>query len=104
MNVSITLHWMPAVMLIAALGPWPYAYYTLLRVVVCLAAGLLALTTYQRSNKVTLWFAAFVGTSILFNPIFPIHLTRGLWTVLDLAGAALFVVHFFVRGDEAWPD
>jgi hypothetical protein len=88
-------------MLVAALGPWPYDYYMLLRMIVCVAAALLALLAYRRSDELTIWFGVFVTLAILFNPILPIHLTRSVWTILDLGGAALFAAHFFVSRTES---
>ena len=41
----ILLWLVPAAMLFAALAPWPYGYYRLLRVVVCICCGVLA---YQK--------------------------------------------------------
>ena len=94
------LHWLPAIMLVAALGPWPYDYYMLLRVVVCVAAALLAFLAYRSSNELTIWCGLFAALAIVFNPFFPLHLTRSVWTILNLASAALFATHFFVSRNE----
>ena len=83
-------------MLVAALGQWPYGYYTLLRVVVCIAALLLALAIFRRADEITLWCAAFIAVGIVFNPLLPLHLTRAIWGFVDFAIAILFVVHFFI--------
>ena len=53
-------HIVPAAMLFAALGHWPYSYYMLLRAVVTAAAVLLTAFAYQRTK--TLVIAA------VFNP------------------------------------
>ena len=99
--VRAALHWVPAVMLIVALGAWPYGYYMLLRVVVCIAAALLAFDIYRRAGEVTLGCTAFIAMAILFNPILPVHLTRTIWSFINLAGAALFVAHFFISRAKA---
>jgi hypothetical protein len=96
----MALHWIPAVMLVAALGSWPYAYYTLLRVVVFVAAGLIAWQAYDVSREVTIWVVAFGVVAMLFNPVAPIHLSREIWTVVDLAVAAIFAWHFFASQDR----
>jgi len=94
----LALHWLPAVMLVTSLGAWPYGYYMLLRVVVCVAAAMLLVgDVYRRAGKITLWCAAFAATAMLFNPLVPVHLTRAIWAPINLAGAALFAVHFFVQ-------
>src|SRR5680860_439891 len=94
-TLRLALYWVPVIMLIGAYGSWPYAYYTLLRVLVFFAALLLVFDIYNRTGEVALWCAAFVAVAILFNPLLPIHLTRGVWAVIDPAVAALFVAHFF---------
>ena len=50
----------PTVMLVIALAPLPYGYYTLLRLVVCVCAGLLAYTAYRDAgSSVTAWAIVF---------------------------------------------
>lgn len=98
--VHAALHWLPAITLVAALGPWPYDYYMLLRIIVCAAATLLAILAYRSLSELTIWCGVFVALAILFNPFFPIHLTRGVWTIIDLASAVLFASHFFASRDE----
>ena len=44
-----------------ALGPWPYGYYMLLRVVVFAAALLLAILIHQRTESMKAWAASFVN-------------------------------------------
>jgi hypothetical protein len=34
--------------------------------------------------------------SAYLQPIYPIHLTRGVWSILNVAAAALFIGHFIV--------
>lgn len=34
-----------------------------------------------------------IGLCLLFNPVFPIHLTREIWAILDLATAVVLVIH-----------
>jgi hypothetical protein len=57
-GVYLALHLIPAAMLIAALGPWPYGYYTLLRLVVCIVAGWLAVLDYRKAHTLTPWAMA----------------------------------------------
>lgn len=73
--------------LLLALGPWPYGYYMLLRVLVFAAGVFCAINLWyeQRSMAVGLFLCA-----AIFNPFLPAHLNRELWSVLNVAGAALF--------------
>jgi hypothetical protein len=91
------IHFIPAGMLVLALGRWPYGYYMLLRVVVAAAALLLAGLIYQQAKSLTVWFGLFLILAIVFNPIVPLHLTRGVWSILNVAAVAIFAAHFFVR-------
>ncbi|WAC26346.1 DUF6804 family protein [Ancylobacter sp. SL191] len=97
------LHLVPATMLAIALGRWPYAYYMALRLVVCMAAIILAVMIFRQAGKTGPWVAAFAITAGIFNPFIPVHLTRDLWQVLDLGAAGLFVAHFIVQRRATGP-
>jgi hypothetical protein len=90
----LALHLFPAAFLVGAIGPWPYGYFTLLRLVVCIAALWLAYLDYQREDEVGLWVLVLGVGAILFNPVVPVHLTRDIWFFLDLGMAVLFGGHF----------
>ncbi len=83
----------PAVLLVLALLPWPYGYYTFLRLSVCPVSGWLAYEQWRHDNAVSGWVVGLGATSLLFNPLLPIHLTREIWNVLDLAAAVLLLAH-----------
>lgn len=90
------LHWLPAAMLVvAALGRWPYSYYMLLRVIVCITAAWLAIETYQRTRMATAWCVLFLVVAVIFNPLLRFHLTREIWSVFNIVAAALFAAHYF---------
>lgn len=72
-----------------ALAPMPYGYYIFLRIAVTACAAMTAYLKYQMSDRSLLVWVC-VGVAILFNPIIPIHLTRGIWMVINVAVAALF--------------
>lgn len=78
-----------ALLLLLALGRNPYGYYNFLRLYVTALSlyGAYVASGLERQR----WFAFFCVTAILFNPLFPIHLTRDLWAVVDvvLAGVLL---------------
>ena len=89
-----------AVMLVAALAKWPYGYYQLLRLVTCGAAAYGAYVSHSMGKSAWLW--AFVLVAVLFNPVFPVHLSREVWQPLDVATAVVLVVAVFqVRGGLA---
>ena len=83
----------PTALLILALLPWLYGYYTLLRLVVSLVSALLAFTQWKHDDAVSGWTVALAVTALLYNPVITIHLTREIWSILNLATAALFISH-----------
>lgn len=77
-----------ALMLLGALGRWPYGYYQLLRWVTCAAAVFVAFVAYDWQKK---WATVLFGfIAVLFNPLIPIHLTRELWQPTDIICAFVF--------------
>ncbi len=88
------LHFVPAAMLGIALWHLPYGYYMLLRVVVMVAALLSANIAYRRERALSPWAVLFLIVGAVFNPFVPLRLTRGVWSVLNVAAALLFLANF----------
>ena len=84
-------------MLVIAIGRLPYSYYMLLRVVILAAALLQAGMLYQQTKSFTIWIGLFLVVAIAFNPLVPLHLTRGVWTILNVLAAVIFVAHYLVE-------
>lgn len=82
--------WIAAASLLLALAPWPYGYYLLLRVIVCCAGIFCGVTLWNASEQGRALAIALFVTALLFNPFIPVHLTRTIWSVLNVMGAALF--------------
>jgi len=90
--------WIPQViacaMLLWALYPGnPYGYYLLLRVVCCAAFAYLAFVAWERQQRGWVWVLAVVA--VVYNPIFRIHLTREIWSALNVATVAVAVASVF---------
>ena len=83
-----------AFLLLIATLPLPYGYYMFLRWVTCGMAAFTAYIGYQWETKWALY--VFIPIAILFNPIFPIHLTKEIWQPIDIVVAVLFSVSAFV--------
>lgn len=75
-------------LLLWALAPHPYAYYTLLRWVVCAVAAYSAVEAYEQGRRGLTW--TLIVTALLFNPLLPVHLDRTTWAGVDIATAVLF--------------
>ena len=84
----------PAVLLIAALLPWPYGYYGLLRLAVFMVSAWIAYEQWRFDDAVSGWVVAFGGVALLYNPFLPVYLTREIWSILNIATAVLFLMHF----------
>ena len=72
----------------------PYAYYVLLRWVSCPTLAYFAFMSNENKQDFWPWF--FSVAALIFNPLVPLHLTREIWSVLNLVviGAlAVFAVH-----------
>jgi len=76
-------------MLLLAVLSWPYAYYQLLRLVVC------GVTAWGAANAARLdkasWQVVLAGLALLFNPILPVNLSRDAWVLIDVATAAILI-------------
>ena len=85
----------PAAMLVGALFSWPYGYYTLLRLAVCGVSSWIAYEQWRHDGAISGWVVAFGAAALLYNPAVPIHLTREIWSVLNVVTAALFLGHLW---------
>jgi hypothetical protein len=78
------------VILLGALGDWPYGYYQLLRWITCGAAVWVAFMVYSWEKLWATWLFGIIA--VLFNPLIPVHLSREIWQPIDLMCGALFLV------------
>ena len=77
-------------------GELPYAYYILLRWVVC-AASVITLGMAINEER-TGWKVVFGILALLFNPLIPIHLDREIWLPIDILAALIFFISNFSIG------
>lgn len=76
-------------MLLWALMPVnPYGYYVLLRFAICGIAIYLAFRAHELEKPAWVWALAI--TAVLYNPLIRVHLTREIWSVINLATIVLF--------------
>ena len=74
-------------LLFVAIFSWPYGYYMFLRVAVFFASIYLV---YKLKENHEGWMWIFIFMAILYNPLFEIHLTKGIWVPINIASALLF--------------
>lgn len=79
------------VMLAWALVPSnPYAYYVLLRVVVC---GIFVYLAVQAHGlKKTGWTWVLGITAVIYNPFLRVHLNRDIWIIVNVATIILLIL------------
>jgi hypothetical protein len=75
----------------------PYGYYILLRWVCCGVFAFLAFKAFGQEQQGWAWVLGI--TAAIYNPIFRVHLTREVWTVVNLitigiAVASIFAINF----------
>ena len=101
----------PTIMLFLCLIEWPYFYYVVLRVLVCVSAiaHACSVATFvedieNKALSYILWglVGIFGLIAILFNPLLPFHLSREVWVPIDLTTAVLFMICLFVLRLPRW--
>lgn len=90
--------WVPQVvavlMLLWALNPKnPYAYYVLLRWVCCGIFAYLAVKAYHQGEEGWVWVLGI--TAGVYNPILRVHLTREIWSVVNIVTIGVAVASVF---------
>ena len=100
-KINIKFIMIPAIIasaiLFLALLELPYGYYTFLRLAVTVISVYYIYWIYTVIKKQDLWFWGLVVTTILFNPIVPIHLgDKSIWAMIDVI-AGLFFVSLIVK-------
>jgi len=80
-------------MLVLAIPPMPYGYYTLLRLVVCGTSLYLIWFAKSINRQGWMWTMGFI--TLLFNPIIPVHFAKAIWSLVDLVVAIIFLVGIY---------
>jgi len=86
------------VFLLGTFGSWPYAYYQILRWVVCAVAVYSSYFAYQLKKISWAWIFGIIA--VLFNPILPIYFTKEIWQLVDIIVAVIFFVSLFILKDK----
>lgn len=80
--------WGVAVALCIGALSLPYGYYSLLRVLVCSFAAWRLLEHWKGLESLERLFL--MVAALLYNPLLRVHLSKPVWTVLDLGFGAAF--------------
>lgn len=85
-------------LLLIAILPLPYGYYTFLRLVVFGGGLSLAYQLYEQKHPN--WSVVMAILAVLFNPLIPVYLSREAWLPIDVVSAGLlfYVGHHVSKG------
>jgi uncharacterized membrane protein YhaH (DUF805 family) len=90
-------------MLLWALNPEnPYGYYVLLRIVLCAICAFLAFRAHAIGNDKWVWVLGV--TAAIYNPILRIHLTREIWSVVNIATVVVLAITFGTLRKRSLPE
>lgn len=88
----------PAGLLVFALVPLPYGFYILLRLIVCVVSVWLAYVQWKHDDAISGWVVVLVIIALVYNPIIVVHLTREVWTIINLVTSLVLIGHLrFLR-------
>lgn len=71
----------------------PYGYYILLRWVCCAVFAYLAFQASASKQRDWVWVLGV--TAAIYNPIVPVHLTREIWSVVNVVIMAIAIASMF---------
>jgi len=84
-----------SILLAVALYPMnPYAYYVLLRWILCPLFIFLAIRAHVLKKEPWVWI--FGVTAAIYNPIIRVHLNREIWSVVNVITIVICLVSLFI--------
>jgi hypothetical protein len=89
-RITIALKVLLAFFLIGCLFDMPYFYFQFVRVVGLVSFSVLAVSDYQKDNKV--WMIIWACSALIINPIIKIPLGRLYWNIIDIIWVIVIVV------------
>lgn len=112
LKIKLMMHIVPStisiLMLVLCVEDWPYIYYKALRFVIFFSGIGVAIIAVSGANKAMMeekkisfymrcTFTVIFGlVALLFNPLWPVHLSRDIWVPIDLVTAGIFFIGLFV--------
>lgn len=74
---------------VALIPTLPYGYYSVMRWVVCGLCAWLALSSYRSDREDWAWVWGIIAG--IYNPVFPVHANREIWSIVNLLTIAVAV-------------
>ena len=84
---------------LAIIPAMPYGYYGIMRWAVCVAAIYMAIQSHRANPGGWTWVWIFIAG--IYNPIVPVHASRGVWTIVNLGTIAAIAV--FLTRSTSFP-
>ncbi|WP_354552104.1 DUF6804 family protein [Rhodanobacter soli] len=86
--------WIVTIALAIALIPSiPYGYYSVMRWLVCASCAWLSLASFRSEREEWAWCWGVIAG--IYNPIFPVHATREIWSFVNVAAIVLAAWYTF---------
>lgn len=96
---------LPLFLLILAFFPMPYAYYQIMRWLLCGYSCFIVWNLHERNkNSFQITKGIFVLMAILYNPISPIHLTRDGWLIINIMSILVWVFYLLKVKEATKPQ
>lgn len=100
LNISGLPIWLfvipPLLLVFAPIYKWPNGYYQLLRLIVCIAAGVIAFSEYKANKKSIAVLAGLIA--LIFNPLILIDFDKSIWGLIDYGVAVAWVYFLWKKG------
>lgn len=78
-----------SVLLLVAVAPMPYGFYTFVKIIVCGSAGVTCYQLWDKGHKGA-WLYVWGAIAILFNPLIPISMEKEIWMFVDAVAGLIF--------------
>lgn len=91
--LPLAIRYLALGLLLFALWDRPSLYYLILRYTITITAVVLLLLAYKNASPAALYWKAIAGgLVVLFNPLFPVHLSPDAWKLLDVLTAMVILI------------
>ena len=90
-NSLVLFFTIPAILLVLApIFSFPYGFYTLLRLVISVTSAFIIFYSFKGSKGINEISIIFSFILILYNPIFPVYLTREIWMPINFVTSGIY--------------
>jgi hypothetical protein len=89
MRTNVVLLVVVLAVAIALIPSMPYGYYSVMRWLVCASCAWLALISYRSGREEWAWCWGVIAG--IYNPIFPVHANRDIWSIVNVATVVVAV-------------